>query len=198
MNYEFGMVGVLKHVTHAVLAAMLAAAVWLTVCANALPAETLLLACCVLYGVGWIVALGAVFFTPELPRLRREKGRTPLHNEAWVMLLFALIDGVLLFLAACSLLVDGEPVTYTAATAPLTVLATCIAVANERMCICWNEEGFVLRTALGNVHHFQWAQLTGHHTYRGTTSLHVDGRYYTANLRREQIPLFLRASAARR
>lgn len=38
------MVGVLKHVTHVVLAAMLAVAIWLTVCANALPAETLLTA----------------------------------------------------------------------------------------------------------------------------------------------------------
>lgn len=171
---------------------MLMAAAWLQVCP--LPDNTILLVSGVLYGVGCMVALAAVFFMPELPRLKREKGRTPAHHEMWVVLLFFIADGVMLFMDAYALLEQGQPLRYAAAGSALTVLAAGISVANERMCLCWNDEGFLLRTALGNLHHFRWEQLTGHHTYRGVTYLKISGRTYTANLSSRQVACFLRRS----
>lgn len=187
----------LKHATHAVLAAMLLTAAWLLVCMRTLTDDVLLLVSGVLYGLSCIVALAAVFFMPELPRLKREKGRTPPHFEMWVMLLFFLASGVMLFMDAYALLEQGQPVRYAAAGAALSALAACLSVANERMCICWNDEGFVLRTALANIHHFRWEQLTGHQTYRGVTTLWVGRRSYTANLSGKQVVSFLRASVRR-
>lgn len=187
----------MKHVTHAILLAMLLAAVWLLVRMQALSDTVVLLAGGILYAFGCIVALIAVFCMPELPRLKREKGRIPAHFEMWVVMLFFVASGVLLAIDVFAL-EQGQAVRYAPAGGFLSVFAACVSVANERMCICWNDEGFVLRTALASIHHFNWAQLTGHHTYRGVTYLHVAGRRYTANLGSKQVVAFLRASSTRR
>lgn len=189
----------MKHATHAVLLGMILTAIWLTIQVNlnALTDNAMLLISGILFGLSCLVTLAALFLMPELPRLKREKGRTPPHFEMWVMLLFYLVSGVLLFMDAFAVLEQGQPVRYAAAGAALSPLAACISVANERMCICWNDEGFVLRTALGNIRHFRWEHLTGHQTYRGVTTLWVGRRSYTANLSGKQVVSFLRASVRR-
>jgi len=187
----------MRHVTHGVLLAVLLAAIWLLVRMQALTDGVLLLTGGVLYGLSCMVALLAVFCMPELPRLKREMGRTPPHFEMWVVLVFFLASGVLLAMDVYAL-EQGQTVRYAPAGGFLSVFAACVSVASERMCICWNEEGFLLRTALGSVRHFRWEQLTGHHTYRGVTYLRAAGKRYIANLSSGQVRDFLRASAKRR
>lgn len=189
----------MKHVTHTILLGVILAAAWLVIASQTQPItdSTMLLISGILYGVGWLVTLAAMFFMPELPRLRREQGRTPPHHDAWALLLFSLVSGLLLFMDAYGLLVQGQPVRYAAAGAALNTLGACLSVANERLCVCWNKEGFVLRTALGNVHRFRWEQLTGHHTYWGATYLYIAGKSYHANLNSKQLVSFLQASAGR-
>lgn len=187
----------MRHVTHGALLAMLLAAVWLLVRMQALTDGVLLLTGGVLYALGCIVALLAVFCMPELPHLKREMGRTPPHFEMWVVLVFFLGSGALLAMDVYAL-EQGQAVRYAPAGGFLSVFAACVSVASERMRICWNEEGFLLRTALGNTRHFRWEQLTGHHTYRGATYLRVAGKSYIANLSSGQVRDFLRASSKRR
>jgi len=184
----------MKHITHAVLLGMLAAALLLLVQSSVLPQGVMLLISGVLFGLSCAIALAAVFFMPELPRLTREKGRTPPHFEAWVFLLFYLADGILLFMDAYGYLEQGLPVRFAAASAALSAFAACVTVASERMRICWSEEGFRLRTAWGNIHDFRWEQLTGHHSYRGAVYLHIGRKRYTVNMNRKLLHEFFRAS----
>lgn len=183
----------LRHVTHAVLLLMMLATAWLTIRAEALSQGTLLLGSTVLFGVSSVITLLAVFCMPELPRLKREKGRSPAYYEMWVAMLFYLISGVLLALDYVAF-EASQPISYAAANAVLSTFTACVCVANQRMSICWNGEGFLLRTALGSIHHFRWEQLTGHDTWRGSTFLRVAGKSYMANLSSKQVVSFLRAS----
>lgn len=183
----------LRHVTHAVLLLMMLATAWLTIRAEALSQGTLLLGSAVLFGVSSVITLLAVFCMPELPRLKREKGRSPAYYEMWVAMLFYLISGVLLALDYVAF-EAVQPISYAAANAVLSTFAACVCVANQRMSICWNDEGFLLRTALGSIHYFCWEQLTGHHTWRGSTFLRIAGKSYMANLSSKQVVSFLRAS----
>ncbi|MBE5796474.1 MAG: hypothetical protein E7327_03745 [Clostridiales bacterium] len=179
-----------RHATHAALLTLALAAVWLAVRSGALPDGTALLISGVLFGLSGLVALAAVFLTPELPRLPRELGRTPAYYELWAVLLFYLCN-VFLLAMDYVYLTDGQPVRWAGAGGVLSVFAACLAVANQRMCICWNAGGFVLRTALGNTHRFSWSDLTGHSTYKGTLYLRAAGRSYVVNLGVSQIPRFL-------
>ncbi len=184
----------MKHITHAILLGMIVTAILLLVQIKALPDATMLLISGILFGLSCLIALAAVFFMPELPRLTREKGRTPPHFEAWVFLLFYLADGILLFMDAYGFLEQGLPVRFAAASAALSAFAACATVASERMRLCWSKEGFRLRTAWGNIHDFRWEQLTGHHSYRGATYLHIGKKRYTVNLNRKLLTEFFRAS----
>lgn len=184
----------MKHITHAVLLGMLAAALLLLVQTSAIPQGVMLLISGVLFGLSCAIALAAVFFMPELPRLTREKGRTPPHFEMWAFLIFYLADGILLFMDAYGYLEQGLPVRFAAASAALSFLAACMAVASERMRICWNGEGFRLRTAWGNIHDFRWEQLTGHHSYRGAVYLHIGRKRFTVNMNQKLLKEFFRAS----
>lgn len=183
----------LRHVTHAVLLLMMLATAWLIIRTEALSQGTLLLGSAVLFGLSCVITLLAVFCMPELPRLKREKGRSPAYYEMWVAMLFYLISGVLLALDYVAF-EAAQPISYAAANAVLSTFAACVCVANQRMSICWNGEGFLLRTALGSIHHFRWEQLTGHDTWRGSTFLRVAGKSYMAHLSSKQIVSFLRAS----
>lgn len=183
----------LRHVTHAVLLMMMLAAAWLTIRTEVLPQGTLLLGSAILFGVSCAMALLAMFFMPELPRLQREKGRSPAYYEMWAAGLFYLISGVLLALDYVAF-EAAQPIRYAAANTFLSAFAACVCVANQRMRICWNDEGFLLRTALGSIHHFRWEQLTGHSTWRGSTSLRVAGKSYRVNLSSKQVVSFLRTS----
>ena len=184
----------LRHATHAVLLLMMLATAWLIIRAEALSQGTLLLGSAILFVcVSCVMTLLAVFCMPELPRLKREKGRSPAYYEMWVAGLFYLISGVLLALDLVAF-EAARPISYAAANAVLSTFAACVCVANQRMSICWNDEGFLLRTALGSIHHFRWEQLTGHDTWRGSTFLRVAGKSYMANLSSKQVISFLRAS----
>lgn len=183
----------LRHVTHAVLLLMMLATAWLIIRTETLSQGALLLGSAVLFGVSCVMTLLAVFCMPELPRLKREKGRSPAYYEMWVAMLFYLISGVLLALDYVAF-EAAQPTSYAAANAVLSTFAACVCVANQHMSICWNDEGFLLRTALGGIHYFRWEQLTGHHTWRGSTFLHIAGKSYMVNLSSKQVVSFLRAS----
>lgn len=86
---------------------------------------------------------------------------------------------------------------YAAANAALSAFAACVSVASERLRVCWNDEGFVLRTAPGKLHRFCWEQLIGYDTCRGVARLRVAGKSYAVNLGSKQAVSFLRALRGR-
>lgn len=156
---------------------------WVAGCAiPGLTDEGRLLIAAILLAAGCIVSL-ACFLIPELPRLSREQGRAREINGFW---------GLLLLLgAACLLALDWENHTQgkelflgqlTSTIAAVSVLncfgVMCTALAGQR-CLCWNEEGFMLRTVTGRVHQYGWDAITARDCYRGSERIYVGKRCFT-------------------
>lgn len=155
---------------------------WMVLCAIlGLSDACILIITAILLAAGTIISL-ACFLIPELPRLPREQGRTKEINGFW---------GLLFLLAAAFLLVlDWEnhaqgkelflgQLTSTISTVSVLICfgVVCTALAGQH-CLCWNEDGFMLRTVLGRVHSYGWDAITAWDSYRGTERIYVGKRCF--------------------
>ncbi len=124
----------------------------------------------------------AAHFIPVLPRLPNEKGRQKEVSGLWG-LLFLLPAAFLLVLDWENLHQGQVPFTGGIdSTAAVVSVLTCLSVMVTSLagqhCLCWNEDGFVLRTIVGRVHHYGWDAITARDAYRGTERIYVGKRCY--------------------
>lgn len=192
--------------THITNAALLVLILWVLLLCTPFPPlsdGTCLLASAILCGVGLVLSVAAIFL-PGVPRLKREKGRSQPSPLLWTPLLLLLMGGTWLALEGDALTAGRPPrmdddLRHSAAMGMvLTAMGACLTVAAARMHICWNDEGFTLRTALGRIRSFGYEQLTGYSTHRGTTYLHVDQKRYVLSVNAEEAAGFWRCVNDRR
>lgn len=191
------------HITNAALLGLILWALLLCTPFPPLSDGMCLLASAILCGVGFVLSVVAICL-PGLPRLKREKGRSRPSPLLWIPLLLLLAGGVWLalegdaFTAGRPPRMDSDFRHSMGMAMALTAMGACLTVAAARMHICWNDEGFTLRTALGNIRSFGYEQLTGYSTHRGTTYLHVGQRRYVLSVNAKEAAGFWRCVNERR
>jgi len=181
-----------RHMTHAILALLLAGAVWLYTQQAILPDSTQLLISGILLLIGFATSLLHIL-APELPRMEKEKSRTPRHYQLWQGILLFGFAAFFMAMGLSSLLND-EAVQNACMISVLALVGSVLTIISERVCICWNDQGVVIQTMLGNIHHFGWEQLTHFSTIRHGAAISFDHQTFAINLNSAQCSYLLQCA----